>query len=83
MTRIRAALIAALVLAAVTPAGAQTNTGARPSPPPPPPLPPLTNIERYGPPPPHERPWPPPRSEVAPPMERTPPVAPLAPRVGN
>jgi hypothetical protein len=37
----------------------------------------------YGPPPPPERPYLQPRSEVAPPMDRVQPVAPLSPRIGN
>jgi hypothetical protein len=40
---------------------------------------------QFGPPRPPERPYTPPRSsgEIAPPMERVTPVAPLSPRVGN
>ncbi len=40
---------------------------------------------QYGPPKPPDRPYTPPRSsgEIAPPMERVQPIAPLSPRVGN
>ena len=85
MTFLKAGVLAALALGAVaTSASAQQNLGAQVRPPPPPRPPPVL-IDPYnrGPPAPPDRAWPPPRPEISPPMERTPQIAPLAPRVGN
>ena len=76
-----------VVLAAIGPV-APAYAQQAPSPPPamsrPPSQPPL-NFDGWGrgPPMPPERPYVAPRSEVAPPMQRVPQVAPLSPRLGN
>jgi hypothetical protein len=85
MTPVKSMLAALIGLVAATPAFAQSNAPNQP--PTPPPRPPtiiLNQNDLYRPPPmPQDRAWPAPSSQVAPPMERVPQVAPLAPRVGN
>ena len=80
----RSALLAVGLLAAVTSASAQSNTSA-PSRQRVPDTAIIGNgldITR-GPPPPPERLFAPPPTSLAPPMERVPQVAPLAPRIGQ
>ena len=68
------------VASAVDPASAQSSRGYAPQQ-----RPPAVTINPYdrGPPLPPDRVYPSPRSEIAPPMERVPPIAPLAPRIGD
>jgi hypothetical protein len=87
MRTIRTAALMLIALGALAPAYAQRGPSSPPppaaasSPPPQPPV--LFDPWGRGPPPPPERPYLSPRPEVAPPMERVTPVAPLSPRVGN
>jgi hypothetical protein len=86
MRTIGTALLVLVALGALAPANAQKAPSFQPppaaaSPPPPPPL--LSDPWGRGPPLPPDRPYLAPRSEVAPPMQRTPQVAPLSPRIGN
>src|SRR5262245_24353879 len=80
--------VALAILTLAGPAQAQRAPSAPPSPPPavsqPPPPPPLGfDAWGRGPPLPPERPYVAPMPQVAPPMQRVTPVAPLSPRVGN
>ena len=87
MRSIKPALLVLVALGVATPALAQRA----PSSPPPPaasstPRPPTIVLDPWnrGPPaPPSERPYVQPGPQVAPPMERVTPIAPLSPRVGN
>ena len=86
MCAMKLIVTALLVLVALAPAYAQ---GASPPPAPsaatPPRPPPPVQFDPWnrGPPLPPERPYVQPGPQVAPPMERITPVAPLSPRVGN
>lgn len=77
--------IAFAILALAGPAQAQRAPSAQPpavnQPPPQPPL----GFDAWGrgPPPPPQRPYVAPMPQVAPPMQRVTPVAPLSPRIGN
>jgi hypothetical protein len=82
------ALVVLATFALAAPAHAQRSRSAPPSPPPaasqPPPQAPLGfDAWGRGPPPPPERPFVAPTPQVAPPMQRIAPVAPLSPRLGN
>ena len=85
MAPVRTTLLALFVTAVATSASAQTNPLAQPAPAPPrPPAIIISPNDLYrGPPLPPDRPDPPPRSAISPPMERVPQVAPMSPRVGN
>ena len=82
MVSIRVTLLALLMAGTVTSAIAQTSP-----PPPPAPRPPAIifspNDIYRGPPLPPDRPAFAPRSEIAPPMERPPPLPPMSPRIGD
>jgi hypothetical protein len=80
MVAIRATLLALLMAGTVTSAMAQTS----PPPPPPPPAIIFSPNDIYrGPPLPPDRQDFAPRSEIAPPMERPPPLPPMSPRIRN
>jgi hypothetical protein len=81
-------LAALAIIAFGGPAHAQRAPSAPPSPPPAvsqPPSQPNLGFDAWGrgPPPPPERPYVAPMPQVAPPMQRVNPVAPLSPRIGN
>jgi len=87
-TTVAYALVVLATFALAAPAHAQRSPSAAPSPPPvasqPRSQPPLGfDTWGRGPPPPPERPYVAPGPQVAPPMQRITPVAPLSPRVGN
>ena len=79
----RTVLVGLLALGTATSASAQSRPSFQPSPPPRPPVTIInpTNPFNQGPPPQSDRAYVAPRSGVAPPMERVPQVAPLAPRI--
>jgi hypothetical protein len=87
MEPIKTALLVLLALGAATPALAQRAPSSPPPPvagsTPPPPTIVLDPWNRGPPAPPSERPYVQPGPQVAPPMQRVTPVAPLSPRVDN
>ena len=83
MAPIRTTLLALVVAGAVTPAIAQTSPSPPPAPPPRPAIIISPNEIYRGPPPPPDRPDPAPRPAISPPMERTPQLPPMSPRIGN
>jgi len=83
MAPIRTALLALVVAGTVTPAISQTSPSPPPAPPPRPAIIISPNEIYRGPPPPPDRPDPAPRPAISPPMERTPQLPPMSPRIGN
>jgi hypothetical protein len=86
MRRTQTALLMLVILGLITPASAQQPPPPGPPPPaarPAQPPPALYDSWGRGPPVPHGRQYVGPGSQVAPPMPRTEPVAPLSPRIGN
>jgi Phasin protein len=83
MTISRTALVGLLALGTATSASAQSRPSFQPSSPPRPPVTMINPINPFnqGPPPQPDRAYVAPRSGAAPPMERVPQVAPLAPRI--
>jgi len=86
MAPARTTLLAVLMAGAVTAANAQTVPPSQPKSSPRPPgfvITPSPNEIYRGPPLPPDRPDPPPRPAISPPMERAPQLPPMSPRIGN